>query len=108
MRWRAIYTSAAMTSVAIAVLVGMGLFPTAPAPSTSRNTALRETAVVWARRETRPTLDPALFSGKAALAYQVAREMPDVLDQVRCYCACDAEYGHVSLLSCYTDGHAAT
>jgi hypothetical protein len=60
-----------------------------------------------ARRETRPTLDPAGFSGQAALAYQVAREIPEVLDQLECYCACE-QYGHVSLLSCYTDGHGAT
>ena len=61
-----------------------------------------------ARRETRPTLDPSGFTGKAALAYQVAREIPEVLDQLRCYCACTSEYGHVSLLSCYVDGHGST
>ena len=60
-----------------------------------------------ARRETRPTLDPAGFSGQAALAYQVAREIPEVLDQLQCYCACE-QYGHGSLLSCYTGGHGAT
>lgn len=61
-----------------------------------------------ARRETRPTLDPAGFTGKAALAYQVAREIPHVLDQLQCYCACRSQYGHVSLLSCYVDGHGST
>jgi hypothetical protein len=60
------------------------------------------------RRETRPTLDPARFVGKARLAHQVAREIPDVLDQLYCYCQCDRHLGHRSLLSCYTDGHAAT
>ena len=61
-----------------------------------------------ARRETRPALDPALFVGKAALAHRVAREIPDTLDQLYCYCECDKHMGHRSLLSCYTDGHAAT
>ncbi len=61
-----------------------------------------------ARRETRPTLDPALFVGKAALAHRIAREIPDTLDQLYCYCECDKHMGHRSLLSCYTDGHAAT
>jgi hypothetical protein len=61
-----------------------------------------------ARRETRPTLSPSRFGGEAAMAYQVAREIPGVLDQLTCYCACGTEYGHVSLLSCYADGHAAT
>ncbi len=61
-----------------------------------------------ARRETRPTLAPATFTGEAAAAYRVAREIPDVLDALTCYCSCRDDYGHVSLLSCYTDGHAAT
>ena len=65
-------------------------------------------AATRARRETRPTLDPARFVGKAALAHQVAREIPDTLDQLYCYCECDKHSGHKSLLSCYTDGHAAT
>src|SRR5574337_128212 len=60
------------------------------------------------RRETRPTLDPALFVGKARLAHQAAREIPDVLYRLYCYCECDKHLGHKSLLSCYTDGHAAT
>ena len=61
-----------------------------------------------ARRETRPTLDPARFVGKAAAAHRVARDIPDVLDTMYCYCECDKYSGHRSLLSCYTDGHAAT
>ena len=60
-----------------------------------------------ARREMRPTLDPVNFTGKARRAHEVAREIPDVLDRLRCYCRCEG-IGHVSLLSCYTDGHAAT
>jgi uncharacterized protein with PCYCGC motif len=60
------------------------------------------------RRETRPTLDPARFTGKPAQAFRVAREIPDVIDQIHCYCGCDREAGHVSLLSCYVDGHAVT
>jgi hypothetical protein len=66
------------------------------------------TGPVRARRETRPTLDPALFVGKARLAHEVARAIPDVLDQLYCYCECDKHSGHRSLLSCYTDGHAPT
>lgn len=60
------------------------------------------------RREKRPTLDPARFVGKARVAHEVARESPDLLDQLYCYCECDKSIGHKSLLSCYTDGHAAT
>lgn len=72
-----------------------------------RHATARAEATPAVRREKRPTLDPGLYEGEIALAYQVARDIPDVLDQLTCYCAC-ATYGHVSLLSCYTDGHAAT
>jgi hypothetical protein len=60
------------------------------------------------RHERRPTLDPARFTGKTALAHRVAREIPDVIDELRCYCGCELNAGHVSLLSCYVDGHAVT
>jgi hypothetical protein len=73
-------------------------------PAWSQGSAVQAAA----RRESRPTLDPALFVGKARLAHQVAREIPDTLDQLYCYCECDKHLGHKSLLSCYTDGHAAT
>src|SRR5262245_47554883 len=66
----------------------------------TRNDAAAPTLLVAApttahvRRETRATLDPARFVGKAALGYQVAREIPEVLDQVYCYCGCDGPQGH--------------
>jgi hypothetical protein len=90
------------------VLTGRVLSP--PPPEVTGGPAWSTASVVpaAARRETRPTLDPALFVGKAALAHRVAREIPDTLDQLYCYCACDKHMGHRSLLSCYTDGHAAT
>ena len=76
--------------------------------ATSAETATSQVRSGVRRRETRPTLDPARFTGKAALAHQAAREIPDVLDQLHCYCGCDRDARHVSLLSCYTDGHAVT
>jgi len=93
----------------IALSVGVALVwrgeapPAAPAISSSQ-----AAGPTTARRETRPPLDPARFVGKAAAAHRVAREIPDVLDQLYCYCACDKQQGHKSLLSCFTDGHAAT
>lgn len=60
------------------------------------------------RRETRPTLPPSFFTWKAADAYAVAKENPALLDQLRCYCWCQENYGHKSLLSCYVDRHAST
>ena len=100
--WAALLTIVAVS--AGVALVWRGEAPPA-APVIASTPATTSTA---ARRETRPTLDPARFVGKAAAAHRVAREIPDVLDQLYCYCACDKHQGHKSLLSCFTDGHAAT
>jgi hypothetical protein len=54
-----------------------------------------------------PTLAPALFQGKAARAYQVAREIPGLLRELYCHCRCDVSVGHRHLLDCYRDDHAA-
>lgn len=62
----------------------------------------------YVRRETRKPLSPALFVGQTARAYQVAWEIPEILDQLYCYCECDKHMGHVSLLSCFTNNHGAT
>jgi hypothetical protein len=53
---------------AVGIILGAGWYMDA-----TRQVAARSPADE-ARRETRPTLDPALFSGKVALAYQVARD----------------------------------
>jgi len=53
------------------------------------------------------TLDPALFTGDVHDAYQSARNHPDVLVQLHCYCGCDRELGHRNLLDCFRSRHAA-
>lgn len=57
--------------------------------------------------ENKPILSPELFKGKTAYTYQIAKEIPEVLDSLYCYCNCQKHSGHKSLLSCYTDKHAA-
>jgi hypothetical protein len=52
------------------------------------------------------TLDPNLFKGKARQAYQVAKEIPEVLAQMPCLCECEA-FGHENLLDCFVDRHGA-
>ena len=39
--------------------------------------------------------------------YALAAKVKSVLYQQPCYCQCDKEMGHTSLLSCYTDRHAS-
>ncbi len=105
-RHLAVLVAVVLVVVASAVLWRLTARSDAPAPAPVIRTATA--APGWVRREKRPTLDPARFVGKAALAHRVAREIPDTLDQLYCYCECDKHSGHKSLLSCYTDGHAAT
>lgn len=59
-------------------------------------------------REKRSTLSPQRFTGKVREAYQVARAIPEVLDQLYCYCRCRENHGHKNLLSCYVETHAST
>ena len=59
-------------------------------------------------REKNPTLSPQRFSGKVRRAYQIARTIPEVLDDLYCYCRCRENSGHKNLLSCYVDTHAST
>jgi hypothetical protein len=65
-------------------------------------------SAVYELRERRTPLSPALFVGQTARAYQIAHEIPHILDQLYCYCECDKHLGHHSLLSCFIDSHAAT
>ncbi len=51
------------------------------------------------------TLDPGLYKGPAHEAYRVAREHPELLAQMHCYCGCDRLHGHNSLLDCFRDTH---
>ena len=100
-------TLAAVIVIAVVIAIVAYL---APPPFRAGDSRLSESTTTSAgpRRETRPTLDPALFVGKPATAHRAAREIPDVLDALYCYCGCDKHAGHKSLLSCYTDGHAVT
>jgi hypothetical protein len=53
------------------------------------------------------TLAPAGFSNRDVVAaYQVAKEIPDVLAQQPCYCYCDRR-GHRGLLDCFATKHGA-
>lgn len=54
-----------------------------------------------------PTLPPERFFGQARLAYQIAREIPQTLAQLPCYCYCDETLGHKSLHTCYESDHSA-
>jgi hypothetical protein len=52
-----------------------------------------------------PTLPPIVFTGNQRRAYQAAKEIPQTLAQLPCYCHCDHAIGHKSLLSCFESEH---
>jgi len=54
------------------------------------------------------TLDPAQFQdAQTRNIYTLAAKVKPVLYQQPCYCGCDKEVGHKSLLDCFTDYHGA-
>ena len=62
-------------------------------------------AVVRADYRQVMTLDPALYKGPVHDAYLIAREHPELLAQLHCYCGCDRLHGHNNLLDCFRDTH---
>ena len=58
-----------------------------------------------AKADLPPTLSPELFTGNKKLAYQAAKEIPQTLAQLPCYCHCDRGHNHKSLHSCFESEH---
>jgi hypothetical protein len=86
---------------AVALLVALTVSScTSPEGPASKSAGLRG-------GETRDTLNPEYFVGATKAAYQIAKEIPEVLDSLHCYCECKKNFGHKSLLSCYVDDHGA-
>jgi hypothetical protein len=47
------------------------------------------------------------FFGEAQAAYEAAKECPDLIANLFCYCGCDVTDHHSSLLDCFTSNHSA-
>lgn len=89
-------------ALAVFVFVGGVYFATKPAENVQPVAAATGFLV-----ETRPVLSSALFTGKVARAYRIAREIPKILDSQFCYCYCKQEKQHKTLLTCFTNKHGA-
>jgi len=51
-------------------------------------------------------LSPSLFTDeKTRAAYQVAKDIPEVLEQLPCFCGCMTSFGHQNNLFCFKDRH---
>ncbi len=84
---------------------------TLPPEYSSTNPALRNRLILPARAHpTRPvTLPPESFSDdETRRAYQAARDYPEVLESVSCYCGCFRESAHRNNLDCFKDNHGIT
>ena len=57
--------------------------------------------------ETRPVESASFYTGKAARAYQIAAEIPKIIDSQFCYCHCKREKNHKTLLTCFTNQHGS-
>ena len=55
------------------------------------------------------TMSPGYFSRdpKARAAYQVAKDIPEVLAELPCFCGCMKSYGHENNLFCFRDEHGS-
>ena len=53
-------------------------------------------------------LSPTIFSdAKTQAAYQVAKDIPEVLEQLPCFCGCMSSFGHKNNLFCFKDQHGS-
>jgi Protein of unknown function with PCYCGC motif len=69
-------------------------------PATARDASLKSSNGI--------TLAPKLFVGPVRKAYTIAEQNPMLLAQLDCYCGCEKNEGHKSLLDCYRSRHGAT
>jgi hypothetical protein len=91
---------AAAALVAMSGIVWGALWYTSPVPSRSDDaeSGTPKVAALVA------TLSPDLFTGKAREAYQVAKEIPEILQNMPCFCGCP-RLGHKNNLYCFADQH---
>jgi len=85
--------------------------PPAQTASSGTDATLRNRLVLPASpKSPRPTtLSPRSFSNpEVALSYQVAKDIPEVLEHISCYCGCYGSSGHRNNLDCFTDNHGET
>lgn len=105
---RILYYAAAALIFLGGMRLGTWAHPSAP----SQNSALAPVPAYHAtppKGHLGPTLPPSDFPTDPVSqhAYAAAAQMKALLYQLPCYCHCDKEVGHTSLLSCYQDRHAS-
>ena len=86
--------------VAVAIMAGIAWVSLrGTSESTSESTVISKSAGV---------LSPTLFNDeKTRAAYQVAKDIPEVLEQLPCFCGCMTSFGHKNNLFCFKDQHGS-
>ena len=112
----------AIAVVAVALVVGAGSYlafrslqpPAAPAPG-NRPTGAKSTLSTkvilpaFPRRPRPVALPPEQFADPMIRkSYQVARNNPQLLERMPCYCGCYINPGHGNNLDCFVDKHGET
>lgn len=94
----------ALGLIAIAIIAGIGWYSLRGTndqtdPSDQPSAELSKSAGV---------LSPTLFDDeKTRAAYQTAKDIPEVLEQLPCFCGCMSSYGHKNNLFCFKDQHGS-
>src|SRR4051812_5084076 len=110
-------TSLALLVSLSSAAVGFAPEPNKPTPSKPAATPAAATAAATNScttcKERRPTLDPQRFAKlpepEVKQGYEIARKIPTTLDRIHCFCECAESpmFHHRTLLTCFTDAHAA-
>ena len=88
--------------VAITVLAGIGWVYLRDTREANDQTAEYSAAL------SAEVLSPTIFNDeKTRAAYQVAKEIPEVLEQLPCFCGCLTSFGHKNNLFCFKDQHGS-
>jgi hypothetical protein len=85
-------------AIAIAIMIAIGWV--------SLNGTSDERAEESVALKSASVLSPDLFTDeKTRAAYQVAKDIPEVLEQLPCFCGCMISFGHQNNLFCFKDRH---
>jgi hypothetical protein len=90
----------ALGVIAVAIIAGIGWY--------SLRGASNETEPSVQLSKSDGVLSPTLFDdAKTRAAYQVAKDIPEVLEQLPCFCGCMSHFGHKNNLFCFKDQHGS-
>jgi hypothetical protein len=90
----------ALGVVAVAIMAGIGWVSLRGGAEQTDNSAAISLAA--------DVLSPTLFTDeKTRAAYQTAKDIPEVLEQLPCFCGCMSSFGHKNNLFCFKDQHGS-